>query len=123
MSAEKNVLSVGQCSADHGSISYTLREHFAARVVRADSADEALRLLEKTRFDLVLVNRVFDADGASGLEFLRAVRSQAAAPPVMLVSNFADAQREAVEAGAAAGFGKAMLGRPEMLASVRPFLA
>ena len=35
-----------------------------------------------------------------------------------LVSNHADAQSEAVQAGAAPGFGKAELGRPAMLARV-----
>ena len=40
----------------------------------------------------------------------------------MLVSNYADAQREAVEAGAEPGFGKASLGRPEMLGKIRPIL-
>ncbi len=122
MNIEKRVLSVGQCGVDHASISHTLREHFGARVIRADTAGEALRLLETERFDLILVNRVFDADGSSGLELLRTVRDRPQPAPVMLVSNFADAQRQAVEAGGAAGFGKAMLGRPDMLACVRPFL-
>jgi hypothetical protein len=43
--------------------------------------------------------------------------------PVMLVSNYEDAQAEAVAAGAAVGFGKAALGRPQMLERVKPFLA
>jgi len=41
---------------------------------------------------------------------------------VMLVSNYEDAQKEAVAAGALAGFGKASLGRPAMIESLRSVL-
>jgi hypothetical protein len=41
----------------------------------------------------------------------------------MLVSNYEDAQQEAVATGAVAGFGKASVGHPEMLGRVAPFLA
>jgi len=39
--------------------------------------------------------------------------------PVMLVSNFADAQAQAVESGALPGFGKAALNAPETLARLK----
>jgi len=117
-------LSVGQCLADHSGLSRTLRQAFGAEVVPAADADEALGRLRREKFALVLVNRVFDADGASGLEFIRRVAAEEglAPPPVMLVSNYDDAQRAAVAAGAAPGFGKADLGRPEMLARVGDYL-
>ena len=41
---------------------------------------------------------------------------------MMLVSNYEDAQNEAVAAGALPGFGKASLGQPHMLARLRPLL-
>src|SRR4051812_11463028 len=115
----KRVLSVGQCSADHGSISRTLRAAFGAEVVSAHSAGEAVEQVSQEKFALVLVNRVLDADGSSGLEL---VRRLAAEVPVMLVSNYADAQAEAVAAGAVPGFGKASLGRPDMLERVAEHL-
>jgi hypothetical protein len=37
----------------------------------------------------------------------------------MLVSNHEDAQREAVQAGALPGFGKASLGQPAMIARLK----
>ena len=119
----KRVLSVGQCGADHGGISYALRALGAEATPAATEAEALERLLEGA-FNLVLVNRVFDADGGSGLDFIRRIKADEAlrATPVMLVSNYADAQREAVEAGAEPGFGKASLGRPEMLDKIRPFL-
>jgi two-component system chemotaxis response regulator CheY len=120
----RRVLSVGQCTADHGGISRTLRGAFGAEVVPADSVPEALELLRQEAFALVLVNRVLDADHTPGLELVRQVRADEAlkAVPIMLVSNYADAQAEAVAAGAAPGFGKADLGRADMLERVRPFL-
>jgi CheY-like chemotaxis protein len=120
----KRVLSVGQCLADHSGLARTLRQAFGAEVVAAAGADEALGRLRRERFALVLVNRVFDADGASGLELIRRISAEEglAPPPVLLISNYDDAQRAAVEAGAAPGFGKAELGRPEMLARVGEYL-
>lgn len=120
----KRVLSVGQCVADHYGISSTLRQAFGADVEQASTQDEALQMMHQEPFDLVLVNRILDADGDSGVELIRRFKTDEAlrAVPVLLVSNYADAQREAQEAGAEPGFGKASLGRPEMLDRVRAFL-
>ena len=121
---KKRVLSVGQCFADHSSLSRTLKQHFDAEVVPADGAAEALGLLEQQKFDLVLVNRVFDANGAAGLDLIRQLtqRPPEAIVPVMLVSNYEEAQREAVAAGARPGFGKAALGQPQTLARLKEVL-
>ncbi|HEY7308790.1 MAG TPA: hypothetical protein VH643_05425 [Gemmataceae bacterium] len=120
----KRVLSVGQCFADHSSISRVLRGAFGAEVIGADSPQVALDHLRQGAFSLVLVNRVLDADGSSGLDLIRAIRSEAALRdvPIMLVSNYDDAQSQAVQAGASPGFGKASLGQPDMLARVEPYL-
>jgi CheY-like chemotaxis protein len=120
----KRVLSVGQCMADHGSISRTLQRHFGATVEAADTAADALARLRQGAYDLVLVNRVGDADGASGVSFIKQLKAEEGlrAVPVMLVSNYEDAQREAVQTGALPGFGKAALGQPHMLARLAPLL-
>ncbi len=72
----------------------------------------------------MLVNRVFDADGSSGLDFIKTLKADAAltATPVMLVSNYEDAQAQAVAVGAVPGFGKATLGQPAMLERVKAYL-
>lgn len=120
----KKVLSIGQCFADQGAMRRTFQKHLGAEVVSVDDGDEALASLRSETFALVLVNRVLDADGSSGLEVLRQIKAdeKGAAVPVMLVSNYEDAQRQAEQAGAVRGFGKAVLGQPAMLARVRPFL-
>lgn len=115
------VLSVGQCALDHGNVSRVLRSEFGADVVPAATADEALAAVRQGGFALVLVNRIFDADGDSGLELIKRIKAESAVP-VMLVSNFADAQAQAQEAGARPGFGKAALGAAETLTRLREHL-
>jgi two-component system chemotaxis response regulator CheY len=120
----KRVLSLGQCGADHGSISGVLRDQLRAEVTAAHTFEEALAKLRKGGFDLVLVNRVLDHDGRSGLDFIDRVKgdAQLRGVPVMLVSNYEDAQAEAVARGALPGFGKAALRQPETLERLRTAL-
>jgi CheY-like chemotaxis protein len=122
--SNKRVLSVGQCLADHGSISWMLRNTFGSEVVAASTGEQALQRLSRESFDLVLVNRVFDADGDSGIDWIRRVKSDEkfAAMPILLVSNYSDAQTQAVAAGARPGFGKAALNRPETAQLLRAYL-
>ncbi len=120
----KRVLSVGQCGADHGKIVRTLLP-FNVDIVPAATTAEALAQLREKPFALVLVNRVYDADGSSGMELVRQIKGDVAllGVPVMLVSNHDDAQKEAVQAGAVPGFGKSALYGPPVAERVRPFLA
>jgi CheY-like chemotaxis protein len=120
----KRVLSIGQCFADHGSISRTLQRHFGAEVIGVDEPNEALDRLRRESFDLVLINRRLDADGSSGVAVVEQIKADERLRPlpVMLVSNYDDAQDEAIAAGALPGFGKAALGQPHMLARLRPLL-
>jgi CheY-like chemotaxis protein len=122
--AGKRVLSVGQCGADNWSISRSLRRHFGAEVIPVDSPCEAVERVIAEAFDLVLVNRVLDADGTSGVDLIRrlCLARGDGHPAIMLVSNYEDAQRQAAEAGAVPGFGKASLGQPHMLARLGKYL-
>jgi two-component system, chemotaxis family, chemotaxis protein CheY len=121
---KKRILSVGQCSMDHASLSRTFTRNFDAEVVRADDARDAISLLSDGGFDLVLVNRIFDANGDSGIDLIRQLRAEESKRtiPVMLVSNHADVQAQAVAAGALPGFGKADLGQKPMLERVSTIL-
>jgi two-component system chemotaxis response regulator CheY len=120
----KRVLSVGQCSADHWSIRHLLEGNFQAEVVAAHSAADALAQLRAGKFDLVLVNRVLDADGSAGLPIIQAIKADEtlADVPVMLVTNFREHQEQAVAAGAEPGFGKAELNSAEVRESLRGYL-
>jgi CheY-like chemotaxis protein len=105
------ILSVGQCSFDHGSITRHLGKIYGAEVAGANTVGEALVTLRAGDFDLVLVNRVFDGDGTEGLDLIRAIKAdpKLASIPVMLVSNYEDVQVEAQSLGALPGFGKSDL--------------
>jgi CheY-like chemotaxis protein len=105
------VLSVGQCSMDHGTISRYLQREFGAKVTAASDREEFAKQSQAEPYDLVLVNRVLDGDGTTGLELIRQWMSNPglAETPIMLVSNYADAQKSAESLGALSGFGKASL--------------
>jgi two-component system, chemotaxis family, chemotaxis protein CheY len=120
----KHVLSVGQCGFDHSAISRFLRQHFEIEVTAAATASDALDLMRRQSFALVLVNRVFDADGHAGLEFLREMKADEslAAIPVMLVTNLPAPAEQAIACGAEPGFGKAELGDPRVVTRLEAFL-
>src|SRR5262245_51322997 len=120
----KRILSVGQCAADHGGITRLVRTSFTADVVPSDSVADALSRLRHEAFDLVLVNRVFDVTTESGLEMIRQVKAdpELRGVSIMLVSNYPEAQAEAVAAGAIPGFGKSALHARETVDLLRPYL-
>ncbi len=120
----KSVLTVGNCSFDHGNLDALIGDRFDAGTTPAALADEAVELLRRGRFDLVLINRKLTADSSDGVELIERIKSDAdlAATPIMLLSNFADAQQAAVAAGAEPGFGKLELDRPETVEKLARFL-
>ena len=115
------VLCVGNCGFDQSTLNSYLLSRFDANVLTADRAADADAVLARRDVDLALVNRVFDRDGDSGIDWIRRHfgkdGSPAGAPPAsrgramraMLISGYEDAQREAVRAGAVPGFGKSDL--------------
>jgi len=108
----KTVLNVGQCSYDHGQISRMLQAGFDVQVEAAGTFAATWAAVERQAYDLILINRVLDRDGASGLDLVKELKAKPATAeiPVMLVSNYADAQDSAVQLGALPGFGKSDLG-------------
>ena len=121
----KRVLDVGQCQPDHAAISDFLVQHFRCEVTRAHGPEDALRELKKTPFNLVLVNRKLDRDYTDGIEVIRRMKadSDTAAVPVMLVTNYAEHQEAAIQAGALRGFGKLEYDKPETLEAIRAVLS
>ena len=121
---KKHVLDVGQCQMDHGALRRLIEGKFAAEVTQANSAEQALDQLRSRQFDLVLVNRKLDADYSDGLEIIKQIKAdpELSGVNVMLVTNYAEHQEQAVAAGAAPGFGKSELTSPATLELLRPFL-
>jgi CheY-like chemotaxis protein len=110
----KTVIDVGQCDLDHGNITRLLTAQFGADVVRAHSHDEAIELTRQHTPALVLINRLLDADRSEGMTVLASLKADGSTAnvPVMIVSNFDDAQQAAIAAGAVEGFGKSALDAP-----------
>ena len=122
----KTVLSVGQCGPDHSAISGFLRREFGCEVDTAATKNEALEKLRSgSDYAVVLVNRKLDADYSDGLAIIQAAKSEdeLKSVPIMLVSNYADAQEAAVAEGAVEGFGKAELSAPATKEKLQVYLA
>ena len=98
---------------------------FDVDVDRVMFVDEAISELRKTRYDLVLVNRLIFADSSDALPLIGKMQADDALRdvPVMMVSNYADAQDRAVAAGAVRGFGKSDLDQPATTDLLRSYLA
>jgi response regulator RpfG family c-di-GMP phosphodiesterase len=107
----KRVLDVGNCAADRMAIRDWIRKDFDVQIVAAARWDDALRVLRRETFDLVLVNRRLAADAADGVGLIARIKSDPdlARTPVMLVSDYPEHQARAVAAGAEPGFGKAQI--------------
>ena len=109
------VISLGQCGYDNSRIAALVRSIDPAIGFQdTDTAEETLELLNDLgeRAALVLVNRVFDLNGASGIAFIEQIKqtgSGLGTIPVMLVSNYETSQAEAIAHGALPGFGKSEL--------------
>jgi len=121
----KRVLDVGNCVPDHASIRQFLERNFQVQVDEAHDASGALAALRANSVDLVLVNRKLDQDSSDGIDVIRQLKAdpQARHVPVMLITNYAEYQDQAVAAGAVRGFGKLDLRKPETSEQLRPLLS
>ncbi|MCH7813385.1 MAG: hypothetical protein IID40_05125 [Planctomycetes bacterium] len=118
------VLDVGNCDPDHTNIRALLEDNFAVGIDRVMFVNEALAKLTDRAYSLVLVNRLIFDDGSDGGRLIREMQAgDRREVPVMLISNYAEAQEKAVSDGAVRGFGKAVLDDPatvELLAAFLP---
>ena len=120
----KRVLVVGNCSADHATIREVIESYCHAEVDAADNLSQTLKKLSAEAYDLVLVNRIMDRDGSSGLEIIQAIKQdhRFGEVPVMLITNYEEYQRQALAAGAVPGFGKSCVGSEETIRRLKSHL-
>ena len=120
----RKVLDVGQCNADNSRISSLLKKHFDVEIDRSHSHDEAIKAALDTPYDLILINRILDADSTAGMDILASLKTKpsTAETPVMVVSNYQETQEEAVSRGAVPGFGKSELDAEETIAKLALYL-
>ena len=117
----KKVVLVGHCGPDSSYLRMMIKKAVPdAVILAADDSAELSKVLETAEPDLLLFNRElgygFTPD--LGVEVIGTLnQSRGTSQPklkMMLVSNYADAQRAAEAAGALPGFGKRELGTPRV---------
>jgi len=122
----KRIVLVGHCGIDGPRLQQELSSALAeAEVVRVNSDEELKRACDEGA-NLLLVNREpvgFDPTSGSGIDLIKQVKTERPHQKAMLVSDFPDAQEEAVAAGALPGFGKADIGSPKLMRTVEQALA
>jgi CheY-like chemotaxis protein len=124
MHQKARILDVGNCDPDHAAIKGMLQQYFDVDVDRVMYVEDALQQLAKHRYRLVLVNRLVFADGSEGMPLIQRMQEEELTQdvPVMMVSNYADAQKKAIASGAVRGFGKADLGTDGVIELLKDFL-
>ena len=120
----KRVVLVGHCGPDASYLRLAVGKALnGASIERADEATELQPLLDQG-VDLLLVNRQLDwgFQTTSGIDLIRHLRAKYPRLRFMLISNFPEAQREAMSAGARPGFGKGQLRHPHVAQLLRDAL-
>lgn len=124
MNRQPLVLLVGHCMPDSFGLTRVVRQAAPGADVRRVNSDKALhkRLDEAA---LLLINRELDGrfSFAEGVPLIRHLRDEGVSIPIMLISNFPDAQDAAVSAGAIRGFGKRDLRDPATVELLQSTLA
>jgi two-component system chemotaxis response regulator CheY len=119
-----SVLLVGHCLPDSSSLTRLIQEAApAAKVTRVNKDAHLAESAQQT--SLLLVNRVLDGRfrQSLGVDLISALRAEGVETPIMLISNYEDAQEAAVAAGAMPGFGKRAIAQPETIERIRMALA
>lgn len=119
---EYRILDVCPCSFDHADMRKTIARVCTASVDQVRTGADAMKHIQQHPYDLVLINRTLDGP-MDGLSLLAALRSQAVPPPMMLISNYADAQASALALGALPGFGRAKIDDPVSAQQIRRALS
>lgn len=120
MPEPRTVVLVGHCGPDmHMLKSAVMRAVPGARVVTVNDAASLEKHL--TKENVLLINRVLDGGftGESGVELIHDIARRPDPPMMMLISNYHDAQEQAVSAGAQRGFGKLQLYNESTVAMLR----
>jgi len=119
----KRVLDIGNCGPDHHSITEMIESNYDAVVDQANAFEDAETQLKQNNYDLVVVNRLLDMDGSSGMDVIRRVLEHDQNLKVMLITNFPEHQEVAVAGGAVPGFGKNSVGNQETINLLGQYLS
>lgn len=102
----KKALIVGHCHVNSPRLSQIVKQ-LGITPVRISSKDDLFKFLREDSDVLILVNRIFESTGEEGISVIEEVKALFPDTKVMLVSNYAESQDQAVQFGAIKGFGNA----------------
>jgi len=108
----RSVVLVGHCGVDGPRLQRELSRLDDVEVTRVNSEADLEQAAADA--DLLLVNREPVGFEEDGLDIVKKLHQRHPETKVMLVSDLADAQAEAEKAGALPGFGKRLMGTPEL---------
>ena len=120
----RKIALVGHCGPDSSYLRMAVtRAAKDAQILMADDDSELKDVLEQG-VDLILFNRELGYGFADkmGVDAIKRLRSQNPNQKMMLVSNYAEAQADAVANGALPGFGKREIGTPKVTELLRTAL-
>ena len=123
--AIKRIVLVGHCGPDGSYLRMTIAKAVKnASILMADDQAHLNRLIAEG-VDLVLLNRVLDFGFSVelGTDLIRELRQSHPDLKIMLVTNYPEVQKEAVELGALPGFGKREIGSPKVAEILRNAVA
>jgi DNA-binding NarL/FixJ family response regulator len=116
------VVLVGHCGIDGPRLVQELSAGLPeVQVSRVNSEQDLKRCCEEGA-DLLLINRAPVGFEREGLDLVRELCREGSQVKVMLVSDYSEAQEEAVAAGALRGFGKSKMGTKVLVDTVRKAL-
>ncbi len=121
----KKVALVGHCGPDSSFLRMAIAKAIpGVQIVAADDDGELKSVLD-AGVDLVLFNRQLDYgfDDSQGVSVIRKLGRFYPKTKMMLVSNYADAQAAAIQAGALPGFGKREIGGSRVTQLLRDAVA
>lgn len=110
----KRILLVGHCGVDGPRLKDELSKAIPSVTVERINSDADLGAALKKGEALLLVNREPVGFDGEGIDLIKQVQADHPGAKAMLVSDQADAQQEAEQAGALKGFGKSQMGSPRL---------
>ena len=123
----KKVVLVGHCGPDSSYLRMAVASaDKGIMVIVADDSEHLQKILsDGAGPDLLLLNRELSWGFAQseGVELIRHLRTTHPQIKTMLVSNYPEAQAEAMQAGAYPGFGKREIGSPRVGQVIRDALS
>lgn len=119
----KRVVLVGHCGVDGPRLKSEIEANAGPIEVLRINDQAALESTCEEGADLLLVNREPVGFDDEGLDIIRSVRNRYPGQKVMLVSDYPDAQEQAIKSGALPGFGKADIGSPKLIETVKGALS